>query len=198
LGWSCQASERRPIQRDEQAIAQWKRYQWPAINKSACQGAHLTFLDESGFLLMPIRPNTWAPAGHTFIITYHDKHDRISTLAGLTVSPKRQPLGLYFRFYPENFQAVDVADYLWVRLHHLRGRLVRLWKRGAIHKGPVIEAVCQSHPRLHVEVFPAYALELNPSEQVWNDFKGHMVNSLLRDTRELCRSLQTNVRRIRR
>ncbi len=58
LGWSCQASERRPIQRDEQAIAQWKRYQWPAINKSACLGAHLTFLDESGFLLMPIRPNT--------------------------------------------------------------------------------------------------------------------------------------------
>lgn len=35
LGWSCQVPERRAIQRDEQAIAHWKRYQWPAIKKSS-------------------------------------------------------------------------------------------------------------------------------------------------------------------
>jgi len=34
LGWSCQIPERRAIQRDEQAIAQWKQAQWPAIKKS--------------------------------------------------------------------------------------------------------------------------------------------------------------------
>lgn len=34
-GWSCQMPERRAIQRDEKAIAHWKRYQWPAIKKSA-------------------------------------------------------------------------------------------------------------------------------------------------------------------
>jgi transposase len=34
LGWSCQVPERRAIQRDEQAIAHWKRYTWPAIKKS--------------------------------------------------------------------------------------------------------------------------------------------------------------------
>lgn len=34
-GWSCQVPERRAVQRDEQAIAGWKRYQWPAIKKSA-------------------------------------------------------------------------------------------------------------------------------------------------------------------
>jgi len=33
-GWSCQVPERRAIQRDEEAIAHWKRYQWPAIKKS--------------------------------------------------------------------------------------------------------------------------------------------------------------------
>lgn len=32
--WSCQVPERRAIQRDEQAIAHWKRYKWPAIKKS--------------------------------------------------------------------------------------------------------------------------------------------------------------------
>jgi hypothetical protein len=58
--------------------------------------------------------------------------------------------------------------------------------------------VCKAHPRLHMEEFPAYAPELNPTEQLWNDFKGHTTYSLLRDTRELCRSLQANVRRVRR
>jgi transposase len=42
LGWSCQVPERQAIQRDEQAIAHWKRYRWPAIKK---------------------RPTTWRPSG---------------------------------------------------------------------------------------------------------------------------------------
>lgn len=32
--WSCQIPERRAIQRDENAIAHWKRYTWPQIKKS--------------------------------------------------------------------------------------------------------------------------------------------------------------------
>jgi transposase len=34
LGWSCQVPELRAIQRNEPAIAHWKRYTWPAIKKS--------------------------------------------------------------------------------------------------------------------------------------------------------------------
>jgi transposase len=33
LGFSCQRPERRAIERDEKAIARWKRVQWPAIKK---------------------------------------------------------------------------------------------------------------------------------------------------------------------
>ena len=33
-GWSCQVPERRALQRDEEAIARWKRYPWPAIKKT--------------------------------------------------------------------------------------------------------------------------------------------------------------------
>jgi transposase len=33
-GWSCQVPERRAMQRDEEAIARWMRYKWPAIKKS--------------------------------------------------------------------------------------------------------------------------------------------------------------------
>jgi transposase len=37
-GWSCQVPERRAIQRDEPAIAQWKRERWPAIKKTGNTG----------------------------------------------------------------------------------------------------------------------------------------------------------------
>ena len=33
LGWSCQKPEKRARERDEEAIARWKRYQWPHIKK---------------------------------------------------------------------------------------------------------------------------------------------------------------------
>jgi len=33
MGFSCQRPSRRAVERDEEAIAQWKRYKWPAIKK---------------------------------------------------------------------------------------------------------------------------------------------------------------------
>jgi hypothetical protein len=82
--------------------------------------AHLTFLDEGGFLPIPTRRRTWAPAGHTPIIPYTYTHDCISTLAALTVSPKGQHMGLYLLFQPNNFQAMDMADFLRALLRLLR------------------------------------------------------------------------------
>jgi len=34
-GWSCQVPEHRALQRDEAAIAHWKRYRWPHIKKGS-------------------------------------------------------------------------------------------------------------------------------------------------------------------
>ena len=33
MGWSCQKPEGRAAERDEKAIARWKRYTWPALKK---------------------------------------------------------------------------------------------------------------------------------------------------------------------
>jgi transposase len=145
-----------------------------------------------------MRRRTWAPAGQTPIIFYSYKHDRISALATLTVSPKRQHMGLYVAFQPVNFTAMHVAAFLRALLRHLRGHVILLWDQGSIHQGPAIAEVRRAYPRLHIEEFPAYAPELNPIEQLWNDVKGHTANSLPRDTRDIRRSLQANTRRVRR
>ena len=38
LGWSCQKPERRALQRDDAAIAQWRRARWPHIKKRRAPG----------------------------------------------------------------------------------------------------------------------------------------------------------------
>ena len=43
LGWSSQKPQRQPLQRDDAAIAHWKRYVWPRIKKVACAPGDLGF-----------------------------------------------------------------------------------------------------------------------------------------------------------
>jgi hypothetical protein len=58
------------IQRDEENIANWKRYRGPHINKAERLRGHLVFLDESGFVLIPNVCRTRTPRGHTPLL-YH-------------------------------------------------------------------------------------------------------------------------------
>jgi hypothetical protein len=77
-------------------------------------------------------------------MSYNYKHERLSIVAALTVSPKRQHMGLYHRWQRGNFQAVDVTDFLWALLRQVQGPVLLLWDRGSIHKGPAIAAVVQA------------------------------------------------------
>jgi transposase len=147
-------------------------------------------------LLIPTRRRTWGPEGQTPKLPYSYQHDRISALAVLTVSPIRRHVGLYARFRQDNFKAVHVAPFLRQLLRHLPGPVLLLWDQGQIHKGPAIRQVLLDNPRLRTEFFPAYAPELNPAEQVWNDFKAHTANSLPLDKQDIRNSLHANKRRV--
>jgi transposase len=35
MAWSCQRPQRRPLGRDDEAVAHWRRYIWPQIKKVA-------------------------------------------------------------------------------------------------------------------------------------------------------------------
>ena len=149
-------------------------------------------------MLIPTRRRTWGPEGQTPRIPYSYKHDRISALAVLTVSPIHRHIGLYARFQQDNFKATHVAPFLRQLLRHLPGPVILLWDRGQIHKGPAIRQVLSDNPRLHTEFFPKYAPELNPAEQVWNEFKGRTANSLPLDKQDIRNSLHANKRRVQR
>jgi transposase len=43
LGWSCQRPSGKAAERDESAIAQWKRHTWPALKKRPAKSAEPSF-----------------------------------------------------------------------------------------------------------------------------------------------------------
>jgi len=105
-------------------------------------------------------------------------------------------VGLYTRFQQNNFTAMAVANFLRTLLGHLRGEVILLWDGASIHKGEVFRQLQERFPRLHLERFPGYAPELNPTEWVWKDFNGHTANSLLRDKEHIRQRLHANKRRV--
>jgi hypothetical protein len=70
LGFSCQKPEKRAIQRNEQAIAEWRTKRWPALKKALREGRVIVFIDESGLSERPTRVRTWAPRGQTPVLQY--------------------------------------------------------------------------------------------------------------------------------
>jgi transposase len=197
LGWSCQKPERRPVQRDEAAIAHWKRYVWPQIRRKAQRlGAHLVFLDESGFLLIPNVKRTWAPKGQTPTIAYCFKHKKISAINALAVSPKRKCIALYLQFRRRSFKGPDVKRFLQYLLKHVRGPIILLWDGGSIHRHQEVKAWCEGHPRLEVKEFPGYAPELNPAEYVWCQADSALANSVPEELDELKALLLATKRRL--
>src|SRR5260370_22252576 len=172
LRWSCQKPQRRARERDDAAIDRWRRDAFPRILREAQQrGAHLAFLDESGFFLLAAVRRTWGPQGQTPILPAWDRRDRISAISAITVSPVRQRLGLCFQLLPTNTnaKAADVVDFLRHLKATLGGPLTVLWDRHGIHrKAGVVQAYLAQHPEIVTEDFPGYAPELNPDEQVWN------------------------------
>jgi transposase len=149
-------------------------------------GAHLVFADESGFLLAPLVARTWAPQGCTPLQHHRQgRRDKISVISGISVSPQRQHLGLYYLLYFDNIGQEEVCRFLRELLRHLRGSVIVLLDNSSTHHGGPLAQLRRQHPRLHIEHFPAYAPELNPDEGVWSLTKRELANGCPLDVDQL-------------
>jgi transposase len=159
------------------------------IRRARRRKAHLVFLDESGFMLTPTVRRTLAPRGQTPILRSWDRHDRISAISAVTVSPRRRRVGLYFRLLADDVNAhgEDTVDFLRQLRRHIPGPMTVLWDRGNIHdRSKVVRAYLAGHPEVVTEKLPSYAPETNPDEMVWQHTKhGRLANFAPEDTAEL-------------
>jgi transposase len=163
--------------------------------------AHLVFLDESGLMLAPLVRRTWAPRGQTPLFHQQGRHKRkVSIIAALSVAPRRRHVGLYFSLAADrNVDAWWVVAFLRFLLRHLRGPVVLVWDHLGAHISGLARTFVAQHPRLHVELFPSYAPELNPVEVLWSHLKlNPLANLAPPDTTELARVASREVHVIRR
>jgi hypothetical protein len=148
----------------------------PCKKNAARLAAHLVFIDESGFLLISSVRKTWSPVGQTPIVYHRYRHDRISAISGIAVSPKRFHCSLYCQLYEDNIQGEEVVVFLRHLLRQIPGHLIVLLDNGKTHRGDSVEGLLVRTSRLHLEPFPPYAPELNPDEGVWHHLKSILAN----------------------
>lgn len=160
-------------------------------------GAHIVFADESGFLLIPNVAKTWAPRGQTPVIRHRYRRDKISVISGVSVSPKRQRLGLFYQLYFQNIGQEEVCEFLRHLLRHLNGPVIALLDNSRTHYGEPLQELLRQHSRLRIEHFPSYAPELNPDEGVWSLAKRDLANGRPDDVEELVQDLMHSIDRIR-
>ena len=172
----------------------------PATGKTFAVQHTVDFSQDSlrfGMSIPPVR-RTWGPRGQTPRIRYSYKHDKVSAVSAVTVSPTRRRLGLYCQLHRKNIQQAEVCQFLRHLLRHLRGHVIVVWDNGKPHKGEPIRDLCRRFPRLHLERFPAYAPELHPDEGVWNQMDNALANGRPDDLDELSAALNKTLRHLRR
>lgn len=190
LGWTSQKPQKHARECNDKEVERWLADDWPRLIRQAFQRhARLALLDESGFLLSPTVRRTLAPRGQTPILVCSDKHDRISVISAITLSPRASRVGLHFMLLGknENFHGEEVVLFLRQLKGEVGGPWTIVWDRNQIHsKSRVVKAWLSGHPEVVVEDFPSHAPDSNPDEEVWSWTKyGHLCNLAPADVVEL-------------
>jgi len=187
LGWTSQKPRRQARERNDKEVARWAGDEFPRIVREAFgRGAHLAFLDESGFMLTPTVRRTFAPRGKTPVLRAWDRRDRLSAISAVTLSPTAARPGLYFDVLDHNAHGEDTVAFL-AHLHRRLGRVTVVWDRSNIHsRSKAVKAWLATHPDVVCEDLPGYVPDLNPDEGVWAWAKyGRLANLAADDTDEL-------------
>lgn len=122
-------------------------------------------------MLQPVVRRTWAPRGQTPLHYSWDRHDRLSAISAITVSPRRRRLGLYFRLHSRNIRFEEVMGFIRHVHRRLGRKFILVLDRYSVHRKAVRLLQGEHTDWLEVEWLPPYAPELNPTEQVWNHTK---------------------------
>ena len=172
----------------------------PPQKKARRLNATLVFIDESGLLLAPVVRRSWAPCGQTPILYQRGRaREKVSIIAALTLSPRRQRTGLYFSLRAnENVTTAWLVPFLRALTRHLRGSFVLVWDRLPGHRAQVVTEYLH-HRRRAVALLPPYAPELNPVEIFWAYLKRNpLANFAAADALHLARVATRQVQRLQR
>ncbi len=151
--------------------------------------------------MAPFVRRSWAPRGHTPLLSQRTRtHQKLSIIAALCVSPRRDRVHLYFRLHPQtNIATPQVIDFLRQLRRQVRSPLVLVWDRLRAHRSTSVSQFVEQTPSLHTVLLPPYAPELNPVEMVWGYLQTNpLANSPFFDLPTLTATSRHHGRRLQR
>ena len=151
-------------------------------------------------MMEPLVRRTWARRGHTPVLRVSDEpHGRISAIGAMTIRLKPRKFGFLFHLLPDNanFHGDTVAEFL-AHLHSkLNSNITLLWDSICIHSAEPVNNFLAAHPAITVELFPPYAPELNPVDNIWSYVKyGRLSNYCPYTLAELRKSVRAEFFRL--
>ena len=116
-------------------------------------------------MLQPVVRRTWAPRGQTPVHRSWHRHDRLSVISALTISPRRRRIGLYFSVHSDNIRAKEATQFVRRLRRQLGGgKLLLVWDRLNTHRSAAPQLTRAD--AISIEWLPPYAPDLNPVEAV--------------------------------
>ena len=148
-------------------------------------------------MLQPLVRRTWSPKAQTPVMYSWDRRDRLSVIAGLSLSAWKKRVGLYFAIHEKNVTAEETEEFLRNVQRSLGRKLIVVMDRWAVHRKAAKSLF--GDERFWIEYLPPYAPDLNPVEHVWNHTKyGDLANYIPDDLAELERKLDWSIYHTRR
>jgi transposase len=148
-------------------------------------------------MLQPLVRRTWAPEGQTPVMYCWDRRDRLSVIAGLSLSAHRRRIGLYFAIHDHNVTAEQTEAFLRQVQRSLGNELIVVMDRWSVHRKAAKAII--GDQRFWFEWLPPYAPDLNPVEHVWNQTKyGDLANFVPEDGLDLEIELNRSINHTRR
>ena len=172
LGLSPQRPLWRAYQQDPEAVARWKREEFPAVREEAQRaGATIDFADEAGVRSDYQAGTTWAPVGQTPVVRSTGARHPVNLVSAVTAQGK-----LRFAGYDGTFTSATFIDFCR-RLLHDADRPVFLVVDGhPTHRSTAVkEFIAATAGRLRLFYLPGYSPQLNPDEWVWKNVKADRI-----------------------
>ncbi|MET7831256.1 IS630 family transposase [Micromonospora sediminicola] len=171
---------------------------------AAQRDAWVCFEDEAGQTLRPPKARTWGRRGETPQIPVSGKGSGRVSIAGLACyKPGRRPRLIYRTITHRgrknerrSFGERDYISLLDAAHQQLRGPIVLVWDNLNTHISAAMRQMIAARDWLTVIRLPAYAPDLNPTEQVWSHLKRSIGNLAVRGVDHLLAIIRNRLKRI--
>ena len=168
LGMSPQKPLYRAWQADPDAVAAWKREQYPAIAAEAKQaGATIYFADEASVRSDYHAGTTWAPVGRTPVVSSTGARFSVNMISAISAQG-----ALRFSVIDGTLTAEKFIDFCKRLLHDAPGPVFLVLDGHPVHRSrAVTHFAAGTQGRLRLIRIPSYSPQLNPDEWVWKNVK---------------------------